>query len=151
MHGGTANHRLLITSVLLGGCAYQPDSFTHSRDPFPGVYISVDCLDIAMNRRKEIVTANNIVTYSFGNRCDTPAVVDLASAKVYGHTKDGDNIRLLAFDPYREIRLLRLDGRAVGRESIEYPSERSLDSFCIDAGSIAHANQSSWVCFNDKD
>jgi hypothetical protein len=56
-------------------------------------------------------------------------------------------IELFAFDPLREIRTLRLDGRAYGREAIEYPSPQKLDRVCVDAASIARAAPPRWICF----
>src|SRR5688572_30647448 len=140
--------RLLLGSLVLGGCPYQADSFSHLREPFPGVYVSVKCLDIAINR-KEHRGDRDVISYQFGNRCDQPAVVDLASAKVYGHPDAGEPILLRAYDPLREIRPMLLDARSVGRESIEYPSGATFQRVCIDAASIARATPARWICFKD--
>src|SRR5690242_14912551 len=109
---------LLIGSLVIGGCAYQPDTFSYAREPFKGVYLSVQCLDLAIAHRKQ--NAHDVIAYQFGNRCDEPALVDLAAAHVTGDDADGDVIDLYAFDPVREIRAMFLDARAVGREAIEY-------------------------------
>lgn len=138
---------LLLGSMLLSGCAYQADSFSYSREPFRGVYVSVSCLDMAIEHRKQ-PNRSDVLAFAFGNRCDDPAVVDLAAARVYGHTADGAAVKLFAFDPFKEIRLMRIDGRAVGREAIEYPSNKPLADVCIDVASIAHAAPARWVCFN---
>lgn len=141
---------LVIGSLALGGCAYQPDSFSYAHEPFKGVYVSVGCLDLAIAHRKR-PNMSDVLRYEFGNRCDDPVVVDLASARVFGHTPEGSAIELFAFDPLREIRQMRLDGRAVGRESIEYPSGRPLARLCVDAASIAHASPPRWICFGGRD
>lgn len=145
-----AARRLVLGSVVLAGCAYQPDSFSYVREPFRGYYLSVDCLDIAIDHRPR-GKDSDVLAYEFGNRCDEPAVVDLAAARVYGKTSDGTELTLFAFDPLREIRTMRIDARAYGREAIEYPSGRQLASVCVDAASIAHASPPRWVCFNHRD
>ena len=145
-----ATRRLVLGSVLLASCAYQPDSFSYAREPFRGFYLSVDCLDLAIDHRKR-GGDSDVLAYEFGNRCDEPVVVDLAAARVLGRTDDGSEVELFAFDPLREIRTLRIDGRAYGREAIEYPSGRMLERVCVDAASIAHATPARWVCFNNRD
>ncbi len=141
---------VVLGSLAVAGCAYQADSFTYAHEPFKGVYVNVNCLDIAIEHRKR-PNWSDVISYEFGNRCDDPVVVDLAAAKVYGRTREGSEMQLFAFDPLREIRLMRLDGRAVGREAIEYPSNRPLARLCIDAASIAHASPPRWICFGDQD
>lgn len=139
--------RLLVGSLVVAGCAYQPDTFSYAREPFKGVYLSVQCLDLAISHRRE--SAHDVIAYQFGNRCDQPALVDLAAAHVTGDTGDGDVIDLYAFDPMREVRALLLDARAVGREAIEYPSGTPLQNVCVDAASVAHVTPPSWICFRD--
>lgn len=141
---------LLLGSLVLVGCAYQPDSFSYSRETFTGVYVTVNCLDVAVDHQKRVAKSRNVITYSFGNRCDEPVVVDLATVRVYGHANDGTEQQLFAFDPDHEIRTMRIDARAVGREAIEYPSKGSLANMCVDVGSIARSNVPRWVCFNDR-
>lgn len=137
---------IVIGSLAASGCAYQADSFSYAQERFKGVYVNVNCLDLAIDLRK-LSNRSDVIAYEFGNRCDDPVVVDLAAARVYGRTREGSDIQLFAFDPLREIRLMRLDGRAVGREAIEYPSGQPLARLCIDAASIAHASPPRWVCF----
>jgi hypothetical protein len=144
--------RIIIPcSLVLGGCAYQPDSFSYAHEPFNGVRVTVDCLDMAIQHQRDRADASNVVSYAFGNRCDEPVLVDLAAARVVGHATDGTDMALFAFDPFHEIRSMRIDGRAVGHEAIEYPSNRTLERMCIDTAPIAHAVQPVWVCFNDRD
>ena len=142
---------LVLGSLALGACAYQADSFSYAHDPFSGVYTTVDCLDVAIDHHTRRGASKNVITYAFGNRCDDPVVVDLASVRVFGRARDGSEMQLFAFDPAHEIRVLQIDGRAVGREAIEYPSEQRLASMCIDAGSIARSSVPRWVCFEDRD
>jgi hypothetical protein len=139
-----------VVSVLFAGCAYQADSFSYERQQFRGMYVTVDCLDLAIDRRND-QGDQNVVAYQFGNRCNEPVVVDLASARVIGRTADGDDMQLIAFDPRGEIRPMRIDSRAVGKEAIEYPSGRAVQSLCIDAASIARALPARWICFNQRD
>lgn len=133
-----------VASLALASCAYQPDSFSYASTPFRGYY--VNCLDLAIDHRRQ-PNDSDVIAYEFGNRCDAPLIVDLAAARVYGQTRDGSEIELFAFDPLSEIRTLRLDGRAHGREAVEYPSAQKLESVCVDAASIAHAAPPRWICF----
>lgn len=142
---------LLLGSLALGGCAYQADSFSYAHEPFGGVYTTVDCLDVALDHHARRAKSKNVITYAFGNRCDDPVVVDLASVRVFGRAGDGTEMQLFAFDPDHEIRVMRIDGRAVGREAIEYPSKQKLASMCVDVGSLAHSSAPRWVCFEDRD
>ena len=139
-----------VGALALGGCAYQPDSFTHARQSFDGVQLTIDCLDLSVGHENYPSATSNVVAYWFGNRCDTPVVVDLASARVVGMASDGSAIDLHAFDPMREIRSLLLDARAVGREAIDYPSAFALHSVCVDAATIAHVQPTRWVCVDNR-
>jgi hypothetical protein len=142
-------HRFLIGSLLLASCAYKPNSFQAANMPFRGFYLSVDCLDLGIAHRKR--SDSDVIAYEFGNRCDKPVVVDLAAARVIGQTQDGEEVALYAFDPLREIRSMRIDARASGRESVEYPSNGKLERVCVDAAAIVHATQARWICFNQRD
>ena len=139
-----------VGALALGGCAYQPDSFAHARQTFDGVQLTIDCLDLSVRHDPYPSATSNVVAYWFGNRCDTPVVVDLASARVVGMATDGSAIDLSAFDPMREIRSLLLDARAVGHESIDYPSALMLNSVCVDAATIAHVQPTRWVCVDNR-
>ncbi|HEY5923140.1 MAG TPA: hypothetical protein VIV11_15785 [Kofleriaceae bacterium] len=140
----------VIAALVLAGCAYKPDSFRQGSASFRGFYISVDCLDLGIDHRKRD-NRMDVIAYEFGNRCDKPVVVDLAAARVYGRTADGEEVELYAFDPMSEIRPVRIDARAYGREAIEYPSSHTLDRVCIDAAAIAHVSPPNWICFNRRD
>jgi len=139
-----------VSTFLVAGCAYQADSFSYERQQFPGTYVTVDCLDLAIEHRAD-QGDQNIIAYQFGNRCDVPVLVDLAAARVVARTAEGDEMQLVAFDPRHEIRPLRIDARASGKEAIEYPSGRSVQSVCVDAASIARVLPERWICFNHRD
>lgn len=139
-----------VGALALGGCAYQPDSFAHASQPFDGVRVTVDCLDLTVRRAPYPLATSNVLAYWFGNRCDDPVVVDLASARVFGMNADGSGFDLHAFDPMHELRVLMLDSRAVGRESIDYPSVSTLDRVCIDIATIAHVQPTRWVCVDNR-
>jgi hypothetical protein len=145
----TALRHCLVGALTLGGCAYQPDSFSHSPPPYDGVYVTVRCLDLAIRQRADPAPTSNVVEYRFGNRCDAPVILDLAAARVYGE-KDGTATDLMPFDPFHELRELQLDARAVGEELIDYPSGDALDDVCVDAASIAHVYPPRWICFHNR-
>jgi hypothetical protein len=144
------SHRFFIGSLVLASCAYKPNSFQAADVPFRGFYLSVDCLDLGIDRRKR-ANDRDVIAYEFGNRCDKPVVVDLAAARVVGETHDGEEVALYAFDPLREIRSMRIDARASGRETIEYPSSSKLQRVCVDAAAIVHTEPARWICFNERD
>jgi hypothetical protein len=133
--------------LTLVGCAYQAGSFRTADGTFAGVHTTVDCLDLAIERRADLATGDAVLAYAFGNRCDHPATVDLADVAVYGRTEDGHTVELTAFDPGHEIATLQLDGRETGREAIAYQTDAPLRDVCIDAASVTHASPARWVCF----
>jgi hypothetical protein len=132
--------------LALAGCAYQPGSFHSVMQDFPGQQATVDCLDLAVERRPDLPNHSAVVRFAFGNRCDHPVVVDLASAAIVGRTDDGQQIPLTAYDPRHEIQVMRIDGRAVGREALAYPADTPISEICIDAASIAHGSIAQWMC-----
>jgi hypothetical protein len=132
--------------LLLAGCAYQAGSFDSMLRSFGGERATIGCLDLTVERRHELPGGGAIVVYSFGNRCDHPTLVDLASVAVVARTADGQQRELTAYDPRHEIESLLLDGRAVGGEAIAYPADATLDAICVDAGSIAHSAIARWLC-----
>jgi len=113
---------------------------------FSGERVTAGCLDVAVERERDLDGGTPVIRYVFGNRCARAAVVDLAHANVVGRTANGNEVILTPFDPKHEIRALELDGRWVGSETLAYPVEASLAQVCVDAGSITHAN-AQWVCF----
>jgi len=149
----TSTNRIgaVVGSIVLGvcaasGCAYQPDSFSGTRTHFGGQRATVGCLDVAIERRMPRLDGRTVLAYDFGNRCDQPAIVDLASVGVIGRTSQGQLVPLVAFDPRAEIKSSRIDGRAVGSEAIAYWSSVELAGICVDAASITHTTPALWLC-----
>jgi hypothetical protein len=136
----------VLLGVALSGCAYQAGSFHSASQSFPGSRASIDCLDLAIERRPDLPTGEVVLGYAFGNRCDRPAVVDLARVAVVGAALDGSELELQPYDPHGELAALRIDARAVGREAIAYHNDTPLAEVCVDAGAIAQASTTSWVC-----
>jgi hypothetical protein len=140
-----------LSALLLAGCAYQPGSFDSSLQRFKGQQATIDCLDLAVERRHDLPDGTAVVGYAFGNRCDYPTAVDLAAVPVVGRTTDGQQMPLSPYDPRHEIATLRLDGRAVGREALAYPTDQPLAEVCIDAGTIAHGATAHWMCLSSQE
>jgi hypothetical protein len=136
--------------LALAGCAYQPGSFHSVMQDFAGQQATVDCLDLSIQRKPNLPDGSAVVRFAFGNRCDHPTVVDLASAANIGRTADGQSVKLTAYDPRHEIQVLRIDGRAVGGEAIAFPVDTSIDEICIDAASIAHGSSAQWMCLASR-
>jgi hypothetical protein len=136
--------------LALAGCAYQPGSFHSVIQPFDGQQVTIDCLDFAIERQPDLPNGSAVVRFAFGNRCDHPAVVDLGAASVIGHTNDGQEIPLTAYDPRHEIQLLRIDGRAVGKEAIAYPADTPISEICVNVATIAHGAISQWTCLASR-
>lgn len=134
--------------MLIAGCAYTPGSFRDGPShPFVGQHVSVGCIDVAVERRPDLPGGGSVLGYGFGNRCDHAATVDLAQAHIVGRTYDGREVPLAAWDPHHEIQALLLDGRATGTEALAYKATEPLAEVCVDAASIAHDGQESWLCF----
>jgi|MudIll2142460700_1097286.scaffolds.fasta_scaffold09400_2 hypothetical protein len=138
--------RAFLVGVLLAGCGYQPSSF-RSDVQFPGQRATAGCLDISIERRDRSTSGEVVFAYTFGNRCDRPVIVDLASVTVIGRQTDGKPLVLHPYDPHREIEPRWLDGRAVGRETLAYEASVMLVDICVDAGSIPRSPMSWWLCF----
>lgn len=142
--------RAAVLSVALTACAYRPGSFSTFASTFPGQRTTVGCLDIAIERRPDL-PSGAVVGYQFANRCDHPAVVDLAHVAVVGKTIDGAEVDLAPYDPERELEPLHIDGRMIGREAIAYSSEVALAEVCVDAASVAQDQRAQWLCFARKE
>jgi hypothetical protein len=139
----------VIVLAGLAGCAYSPGSVFSSSPTFAGQQATLGCIDLEIERRPDLPTGSAVVSYSFGNRCDHPAVVDLAAIAVVGRTEKSQQV-LAAYDPDHEIEVLRIDGRAVGREVISYQSDTPMQEVCIDVASIVHAPPARWLCLSAK-
>lgn len=138
--------RARVLVVLFASCGYQPGSFHSALQSFTGEHATVGCLDVSIERRRDLPNGDVVVAFAFGNRCDHPTLVDLAAAVVRGRAAER-TIDLAAIDPRREITVQQLDGRAVGNERIAYASEEAVHEVCVDAASIAHAEPAVWSCF----
>jgi hypothetical protein len=135
---------LALVSV---SCAYQPGSFHGDEQQFLGARTTVQCLDVAIDRRPNLATGQAVVTYAFGNRCDHATLVDLSGVSVVARDADGNAFTLRAFDPRHELEPLELDGRAIGNEAIAYVGAGPQSTVCVDAASIAHVAPAQWRCF----
>jgi hypothetical protein len=142
--------RVLAATVLLAGCGYQSGSFDSPVRQFSGSLITVDCLDIAIDRRPDLPDGHAVVSYTFGNRCDHPVLIDLSQVAILGRDWEGKSFELAAYDPRHEIEALRIDGRAVGGEAIAYERDESPKQICIDAGGITHAPTAAWLCIGSR-
>jgi predicted dienelactone hydrolase len=143
-------HVAATAFFVLTGCAYRAGSFDSMNQDFVGTRASAGCLDLAIERRADI-DRGPVVAYSFGNRCDAPALVDLADAVVVARTSDDAIQRLTPYDPRQEIVAREIDARAVGGEAIAYVSSARLPELCVDTASIAHVPGHSWLCFADME
>lgn len=142
-------HAAALALIALTGCAYKAGSFKSMVQDFDGTRASAGCLDISVDRRPD-VDRGPVLAYAFGNRCEEPAMVDLADAVVVGRA--GDQIlRLSPFDPREEIVARRIDARAVGGEAIAYVSTARMPELCVDTASIAQVPGHSWLCFADME
>jgi hypothetical protein len=139
-------HVAATAFFVLTGCAYRAGSFDSMNQDFVGTRASAGCLDLAIERRADI-DRGPVVAYSFGNRCDAPALVDLADAVVVARTSDDAIQRLTPYDPRQEIVAREIDARAVGGEAIAYEASGAPRELCVDAASIAGLSATSWLCF----
>jgi hypothetical protein len=123
-------------------CAtYRASSFEMSGEPFVGERTTTRCLDLAVDVARDAVATGPVVQYQFGNRCDRSASIDLTAVRVTGRTAAGEEVAMVAYDPYNQIRPLPLDARAFGRERIEYRTSRDFSGdvvhVCVALGAIA--------------
>ena len=145
-------HVAVVVGIALAvaACAYKPGSYQSPSREFVGQRTSVGCLDLAIDRRTDI-GSSAVLGYTFGNRCDRPAVIDLAWVNVIGRTAAGAEITLVPYDPKGELQVLRLDGRQVGAEAISYPAPESLGQLCVDVASLAQTRPAQWLCFGNPE
>lgn len=111
---------------LLGCSRYSAGSFHGGGRDFTGQYVTVGCLDVAIASDHDPVAPGPVVDYQFGNRCDRAVPVDLGAIRATGRTPSGEEVALVPYDPYREIRGLRLEARTAGRERLEYRKARDF-------------------------
>jgi hypothetical protein len=137
-----------LVASLSAACAYRPDSFSAAHGTFGRTSSTIGCLDVGLQRQPAKYALDVVVAYDFGNRCDTPTMVDLAAVKVFGTTEPDHMIQLLAYDPRDEIRPALLDGNAVGREVIAYRADVAISTVCVDVAAIAHKGSSRLLCLD---
>ncbi len=141
---------IVVVCAVASGCAYKAGSFSHSSTYFAGQRASVGCLDVAIERRPDLAEGGAVLGYSFGNRCDRAATIDLRAVRVEGRTFDGQSAVLLPFDPGGEIRPLLLDGRRAGTEALAYQADAPLAEVCVDVASLARTAGRQWMCFASR-
>ena len=142
-----------VLLLLLGstGCVtYRPGAFAHGMTVFVGERATIGCLDIAIQRRDDH-DKSAVLAYKFGNRCEYPTTVNLASVRVIGRDAAGGEHVLRPFDPRYQLRPLPLDARLSGGEAIAYVVDDEvgieLVQVCVDAGSIVDGQAARWMCF----
>jgi hypothetical protein len=141
---------VLGIALAIAACAYKPGSYQSPSREFVGQRTSVGCLDIAVDRRTDM-GSSAVLGYTFGNRCDHPAVIDLAWVNVIGRTATGAEITLVPYDPKGELKVVRLDGRQAGSEAIAYPAPEALGQLCVDVASLAQTRPAQWLCFGNPE
>lgn len=138
--------RIALFSCALVGCAYQPGSFAYLPNGFSGQRATVGCLDVAVERRTDL-PIGPVLGFQFANRCDQPAMIDLAAVAVVGRNAQGIDVTLTPYDPRAELHPVALDGRNVGAESLAYPADRTMPQVCADVATLAHLGTPRWLCF----
>ena len=111
--------------------------------------LEIGCVDFAVSQRVvDDAEGGLAVQYEFGNRCEQPQVIDLATVHVVGRTADQREIPLHAYDPDSELTPLKLDGKSWGTEAILYRDELGahVRQVCVDVASVVHADEARWVC-----
>jgi hypothetical protein len=117
----------------------------------PGMYgsstggVSFPCLDVSVAGTRRIEATGPIVVYYLGNRCEHSVRVDLATPGVIGGDDVGRTVRMVPYDPDRELEIKPIDARMYGEEWIEYqPTEPidHIDWLDVDVGGVeADASQ----------
>jgi hypothetical protein len=140
----------LATLGLAGCLAYSPGSFRRGGDAFEGQLVRLDCLELGVAGQHDAVAPGPVVSYEFGNRCDHAIAVDLGAVRATGRTPDGHEVALVAYDPYREIKPLRLEARSYGHERLEYRKAVDLGidlvQVCVELEGITQTRAPARVC-----
>lgn len=140
-----------LVALGLTACAtYSPGSFAARGESFTGELTTVGCLDLAVAGTRDSVAPGPVVDFQFGNRCDHAVHVDLAAVRAVGRTASGDEVALVAYDPYGEITRQKLEARGFGRERLEYRSARDFGTditlVCVDVGAITEGGAAAQLC-----
>ena len=142
---------------LVGCTAYSPGSFRHRGQEFSGQLVTLECLDLAVAGDRDVVAPGPSLDYRFGNRCDHAIAVDLGAVLATGRTPSGEEVALVPYDPYREIKPLRLEARTAGRERLAYrgvapgpPQDFGIDlvSVCVALDGVTGHSGGGRVCFD---
>jgi hypothetical protein len=140
----------LLAVGLLGCVTYSPGSFAVRGEGFTGELATVGCLDLAVAGTRDAVAPGPIVDFQFGNRCDHAVHVDLARVRATGRTRSGEEVALVAYDPYAEITRQKLEARGFGRERLEYRSARDFGTdvtrVCVEVGDITEGGTAAELC-----
>jgi hypothetical protein len=138
-------------AAALSACAYHPGSFREPGKYFQGERATVGCLDFAVDRRGDY-EESAVFEYSFGNRCNQPVTLDLASLAVWATAESGEQFQLYPYDPKSEVRALPIEGRLFGHEVIAYPLPQPATRVCINVATISppHEEPAQWMCFDKK-
>jgi hypothetical protein len=139
---------ILGIALAIAACAYKPASPQTPSQDFVGQRTQVGCVDIAVERHVDR-PSGAVLGYTFGNRCDHPAVIDLAWGTVIGRTANGAEVALIPDDP--EAGAIHLDANQAGSRSIAYPSQDSVGQLCVDVASLAQQKPAQWLCFGNPE
>lgn len=142
---------VVVVFAIGSACHYEPGAFARGKHTFPGQRATAGCLDVAVDRRGDL-DGMAVLAYEFGNRCERPALVDLAHVRVVGRTRSGAEHALAPYDPDRELRPLAIDGRFAGGEAIAYRAGEPLAQVCVDVASLTTPRRApQWLCFAQTD
>lgn len=144
-----------LAALGLAGClSYSPGSFRRGSEPFEGQHLTLDCLELGVAGQHDAVAIGPVVSYQFGNRCDHAVAVDLGAIRATGWTPSGQEVALIPYDPYREIKPLRLEAHSYGRERLEYRKAVDLGvdlvHVCVELGGVTSGPASARVCIDHE-
>nr|HEX4316058.1 hypothetical protein [Kofleriaceae bacterium] len=141
----------LLLVAAAGGCnEYHAGSFTSIRDRWPGERVALPCFDVAVAAHREPGVDGPVVRYSFGNRCEHDATLDLAAAHVVARDVDGREQALDVVDPGGELHAVAVPARVWGSEQLSYAPARgaAVAQLCVDVGALERAGDAAprWLC-----
>jgi hypothetical protein len=118
--------------VLAAGCMtpYRPGDIATDRTV--AAYRRYGCVDVGLAVTRLPEATGPIVVFDLGDRCDHSATVDLSAVRVVAHDLQGETVPMVAYDPERQIRPMRIGGRDSGEEWIEYNPVSSIELMSIE-------------------